>query len=434
MQAAFDRELARLLGGWRGTLLLAVSGGVDSMTMLHLALHSALGQKFGVAHVNFSLRPGDCDKDEQLVRSICQKGGIPFFTKKFDTRAHAAEKGLSIEMAARELRYGWFRELMDAEGFGRLLVAHNKGDAAETLLLNLTRGTGLRGLSGIRAVSGRTLRPMLIFSREQIERYAAEHGVAFREDYTNADIDIARNRIRHRVLNELRAINPSVLDTMAAEMQRFAQAQAVLDDEFEAVRGRLCREDGDAVCIDIRGLAAEPHGDYWCYRLLERYGFNASQTADVQRAADAQSGKEFLSATHRLIRDREFFKIYPLSAAADGGVELEVFDRPDGFDPKCPPAGVLYADADAIGGALQCRPWRSGDKFRPLGMGGSRLVSDFFTDLKLDLEQKRRARIVFWEDSSGEHIVAVAGIAAPRTDDRFKITASTRRVAAIRIA
>ncbi len=433
MQRAFLSGLESLLDGYAGALLLAVSGGVDSMTMLHLAAHTLPAGRLAVAHVNFSLREGDCDLDQALVRNACAGYGIPFYTKKFDTRAYAAGKGISIEMAARELRYGWFSELMEAEGFGRLLVAHNQGDAAETLLLNLTRGTGLRGLAGIRAAGGRIIRPMLGFSREQIERYAAENGVAFREDYTNADISIPRNRIRHRVLKELAAINPSVLDTLTAEMQRFAQAEAVLDEMFAQVCSRLCISQGDALCISIAGLEAEPHRDYWLYRLLAPYGFTASQMADVQQSASAQSGKQFLSGTHRLIRDREFYKIYPLPGRGEGSVEVDVFPLEAGFDPRKAPAGVLYADADTLSQPLKCRPWRQGDRFRPLGMRGSRLVSDFFTDLKLDLEQKSRARIVFFEDAAGEHIVAVAGIATPRIDDRYKITPATGRVAAIRI-
>lgn len=431
MQAAFDRELARLLGDWRGPLLLAVSGGVDSMVLLHLVRHSSLGCPFAVAHVNFSLRPGDCDRDEALVRDTCDAAGIPFHTRKFDTRAYASEKGISIEMAARELRYGWFAGLMQEHGYGRLLVAHNQNDSAETMLLNLLRGTGLKGLCGIREVGGQVLRPMLSFSRAQIEAYAAAQGIAYREDATNSDVEIARNRLRHNVFPEFEKINPSFLNTFSEEAGRFAQAQAVLDELFEAKKAALCSRDGDAQCISIKALESEPHSEYWLYRLLEPYGFTASQSASALEAIDSQSGKEFLSATHRLIRDREFFKIYPLKSASEYKLTVDTFPVQADFDPKSAPAGVLYADADTLPQALQCRPWRHGDRFTPLGMKGSRLVSDFFTDLKLDLEQKSRARIVFWEDAAGEHIAAVAPW---RIADRHKITSFTRRVAAIRLS
>lgn len=430
MQAAFDRTLARLLGDCRGPLLLAVSGGVDSMVMLHLAQHSSLAMTLAVAHVNFSLRPGDCDLDEALVREVCDSCGIPFHTKKFDTLGYAREKGISIEMAARELRYGWFSELMAGHGFGRLLVAHNQNDSAETMLLNMLRGTGLRGLCGIREVNDLVLRPMLGFSRAEIETFAAAKGIRFREDATNSDVDIARNRLRHNVFPEFEKINPSFLATIATDMRHLQQAESVLDSLLEEKCDKICHTAGDAQFISIAALCSERHREYWLFRILEPYGFTPAQIAAALETIDAQSGKEFTSATHRLIRDREYFKIYPLSAA-DCRLEVSVFDRPAEFTPKGAPAGVLYADADTLIMPLQMRPWRHGDRFVPLGMKGSRLVSDFFTDLKLDLEQKQRARIVYWEDAAGEHIVAVAPY---RIADRHKITTSTKRIAEIRLS
>ena len=431
MQATFDRELSRLLDGYNGPLLLAVSGGVDSMTLLHLVRHSTFGYPFGVAHVNFSLRPGDCDKDEALVREACRSAGIPFHAKKFDTAAYASGRGISIEMAARELRYGWFSSLMEEHGYGRLLVAHNRNDSAETMLLNLLRGTGLKGLCGIREANGTILRPMLSFSRAEIESFATAQGIAYREDVTNSDVEIFRNRLRHNVFPEFEKINPSFLNTFREEAGRFAQAEAVLDELFEVRKAALCCRDGDAQCISIKALKSEPHREYWMYRLLEPYGFTAAQTASALEAIEAQSGKEFLSASHRMIRDREYFKIYPTEKADDYRLEVDTFPCPAGFDPKSAPAGVLYADADTLPRQLKCRSWRHGDRFNPLGMKGGRLVSDFFTDLKLDLEQKKRARIVYWEDTAGEHIAAVAPY---RIADRHKITASTRHIAAIRLS
>ena len=431
MQREFDIALGRLLGEYRGPLLLAVSGGVDSMTMLHLALHSSLKPKIAVAHVNFMLRPGDCDKDEALVRKTCADAGIPFHIKKFDTAAYAAEKGISIEMAARELRYGWFAELMAENGYGRLLVAHNQNDAAETLMLNLLRGTGLRGLGGIREVNGAVIRPMLGFSRARIDSYAAENDIAYREDITNNDVTIARNRLRHNVFPEFEKINPSFLNTFSQEMERFGQASEILDELFAAKRANLCSDCDGAVCISIDRLAAEPHREYWMYRILEPYGFTASQVADALEAIGNQSGKEFRSAGYRLLRDRDCFKIYPLEETSTPKLEVTVFERTAGFDPRNHPADTLYADADTLPEALLVRPWRHGDRFTPLGMRGSRLVSDFFTDLKLDLEQKKRVGIVFWEDASGEHIAAVAPY---RIADRHKITPSTTRIAEIKLA
>ena len=433
MQRAFDTTLERLLGDWRGPVLLAVSGGIDSMTMLYLVQHSALDLDFAVAHVNFSLRPGDCDKDQALVLDTCLEAGIPFYTKKFDTSAYAAGKGISLEMAARELRYGWFSSLMAEHGYGRLLMAHNQNDSAETMMLNLLRGTGLRGLCGIREANGDIIRPMLGFSRADIEAFAAKNNIRFREDYTNSDVEISRNRLRCNVFPEFEKINPSFLNTFSAEARHFAQAEEILDALFAEKRSMLCTFEGDAECISIGALKREPHRDYWMFRLMEPCGFTAAQISSALEAIDAQSGKEFFSATHRLIRDREYFKIYPLGDASLPRIEVTVIDRTGDFDPRKHPSDVLYADADTLQLPLKVRPWSNGDRFRPLGMQTSRLVSDFFSDIKLDLEQKRRAGIVFFEDSDGEHITAIAGIPSPRIDDRYKITPATKRIAAIKV-
>lgn len=433
MQRAFDTTLERLLGNWRGPVLLAVSGGIDSMTMLYLVQHSALNIDFAVAHVNFSLRPGDCDKDQELVYEACTEAGIPFYTKKFDTAVYAAEKGISVEMAARELRYGWFSSLMAEHGYGRLLVAHNQNDSAETMMLNLLRGTGLRGVCGIKEANGEIIRPMLGFSRADIEGFAAKNSIGFRKDYTNSDVEISRNRLRCNVFPEFEKINPSFLNTFSAEARYFAQAEEILNGLFLEKRTALCTFEGDAECISIDVLKREPHRNYWMFRLLEPHGFTTAQIESALAAIDAQSGKEFCSATHRLIRDREYFKIYPLGDASLPQIEVTVFDRTADFDPRKHPSKVLYADADTLRLPLKVRPWNNGDRFRPLGMQTSRLMSDFFSDLKLDLEQKHRAGIVVFEDQEGEHITAVAGIPSPRIDDRHKITPTTKRIAAIRV-
>ena len=269
---------------------------------------------------------------------------------------------------------------------------------------------------------------MLAFSRKEIEAYAATCGITYREDATNSDTAIARNCIRHNVFPEFEKINPSFLETFAQDMERFSQASSILDESFDTKRAALCSECEGAVCICIDALAAEPHKSYWMFRLLEPYGFTSSQIADAVAAIDSQSGKVFCSATHKLIRDREYFKVYTLDGAGSLQIDVSVFEKPEGFDPRNHPAGVLYADADTLQLPLQVRPWQAGDRFTPLGMRGSRLVSDYFTDIKLDLEQKRRAGIVFFEDLSGEHIVAISGIPSPRLDDHHKLTSATKRV------
>ena len=447
MQDRFDSALAQLTDGCPDArVLLAVSGGVDSMTMADLFQHSALRLPLAVAHVNFQLRGADSDSDEALVRRWCERSGIPFFVKRVETGKHASSRGVSVEMAARELRYEWFAQLCREQEFTYLAVAHNLDDSAETLLLHLLRGTGMRGMSGIRAsvpLPGAEdvtlIRPLLNYSRREIEAHAVRAGVEFRIDATNADISIPRNRIRHEVFPELARINPSFLETFRTEMRHFGQMEQLLDQVFAEGRDSVSRDSvshgQDAVlAIDIPALLRKGQTGWWLYRLLEGYGFNPDQLDQIERSLEALSGKEFLSPTHRLVKDRNELRVYPLAAAVPDDLtfrlDVRTFTVTPGFDPKQKPDDVLFIDADKVRLPLAARAPREGDRFRPFGMHrGTKLLSDFFTDLKLDVEQKRREVVVTTTNENGDEIIVA--IAGRRIDDRFKITPATRRVAAI---
>ena len=309
----------------------------------------------------------------------------------------------------------------------------------------------MRGMSGIRAsvpLPGAEdvtlIRPLLNFSRREIEAHAVRAGVEFRIDATNADISIPRNRIRHEVFPELARINPSFLETFRTEMRHFGQMEQLLDQVFAVGRDGLCRDSvsrdsvshgQDAVlAIDIPALVRKGQTGWWLYRLLEYYGFNPDQLDQIERSLEALSGKEFLSPTHRLVKDRNELRVYPLAAAAPDDLtfrlDVRTFTVTPGFDPKQKPDDVLFIDADKVRLPLAARAPREGDRFRPFGMHrGTKLLSDFFTDLKLDVEQKRREVVVTTTNENGDEIIVA--IAGRRIDDRFKITPATRRVAAI---
>ena len=433
MQRRFDTELDRLTSsqGRRSGFLLALSGGVDSMTMGRLFLESkvASGCPMAVAHVNFSLRGEASDADEALVREWAASHGLPFHTRRFDTAAEAARRGISVEMAARELRYGWFGELRRELGLGYIAVAHHLNDDVETLFLNLTRGTGLRGLTGIRSVNGAVIRPMLGFTRAEILTFAEKAGVAFREDTTNRDCRFARNRIRNAVLPELEQINTASLRNVARSMAHLEEAQSVLDDLFEAKSATLVRREGDTLVLDAAALRDEKFPHYWLYRLLEPYGFNEVQIENVLSIlGERAAGRRFFSETHLLLQDRDSLKLYPLRTKsrdeAASEVRIRITEKPAGFNPGALPAGTLVADADKLALPLRCRRWQAGDRFRPFGMRGFRKLSDFFIDEKLDLEEKARQVVVTTVSPEGsEQIVCVAGL---RLDDRVRVTEATR--------
>lgn len=404
------------------------------MVMLTLAAASGAVERMAVAHMNFSLRGAESDGDEALVRQWCAERGIESFHKTVDTRTFAKSRGISIEMAARELRYAWFGEILAEQNFDFVAVAHNLNDNAETLVLNLLRGTGLRGMTGIREVNGSVIRPMLEFSRDEISKYALSHSVRFRVDSTNLESEYSRNRIRNEVFPEFERINPSFLQRMSSSMGHLAQVQEYVSFKLAEEAGTYLSVEGDVALIDIEALRSDRFRSFRLYSLLESYGFNESQLQQIEASFDSTSGRRFTSPTHVLIRDRKFLKIYPLEEEeADFSqlVKVDIVTLTPSFNPKAAPAGVLYADADKLSLPLGFRRWRPADRFCPLGMHNFRKLSDFFNDLKMDVEQKRRQIIVTTINEEGrEQIVCIAGL---RLDDRYRITPETKRIAVIAV-
>ena len=292
-------------------LLLAVSGGIDSMYLLNRAGDFFPGEPFAVAHCNFGLRGAESDGDEEFVRARCAERGVEFICRRFDTSLEASRRGASIEMAARDLRYAWFAELCSERGFRAVAVAHNANDNAETLLLNLLRGTGSRGVRGmsedscLASPAVRILRPMLGITREEIVSWMKERGLSWREDSSNSASDVKRNKLRNLVFPVLRDINPSFIQTLASDMGHLRDVDDIAEDCFRQAEGRILREEG---VIDVRALLAEKHWKYLLFRLLERCNLSeptfGKLTDLLERYRDGAlgtvtlSGKVFESPTH----------------------------------------------------------------------------------------------------------------------------------------
>jgi tRNA(Ile)-lysidine synthase len=419
--------------------LLAVSGGIDSMTLAHLCC--AGGFAAGIAHCNFSLRGADSDGDEQFVQQWAQAHRLPFFSIRFDTKRYAEERGISTQMAARDLRYAWFEEIRTAQHFTDLVVAHHADDNAETLLLNLTRGTGLKGLCGMQPVNGYIIRPLLFATRKEIEAYAAVNNIAYREDCTNAQTDYARNHIRHNVVPALQKINPAIVESMSQTAQHLTQAHRIIAGERKRIAATLCSHAADGLHISIAALKQTPHYDFWLFELLQPYNFSGAVVAEILEALNGQSGKRFYSASHELLKDREALIIVP-RAENKPPVETPIAKSCNAllspvamqFDYRQNDENfVLLRDQNIANLAVEklkfpltLRLWREGDTFRPLGMKGFKKVSDFLIDEKVSLHDKSQQYVLV----SGDDIVWLAG---RRIDERYKITDRTKEIAVISI-
>ncbi|NMB36720.1 MAG: tRNA lysidine(34) synthetase TilS [Bacteroidales bacterium] len=431
MQERFDIELRSLTAGVENPLILVgVSGGMDSMCMANLFLNTTVPCTFRIAHVNFSLRGVESDLDEEMVRDWCKNHGVIFYSTRVDAHKFAQEQSISTQMAARDLRYEWFFSLLKEQSMDFVAISHNLNDSVETLMINLLRGTGLRGLTGIPRTNGPIIRPLLSVTRSDISDYVISQNIPYREDFTNKESHYHRNRIRNEVFPHFEKINPSFLQTISTSMTRFSEISEVLDQLYKSKEGSLYRMEEGVLQIDIKALKSEKSINWWLYMILEEYGFNETQMAQIAEALKGQSGKTFLSPTHILVKDRKYLKVYSGNQDYDDlKVSIKVFAKPVGFDPKKAPEGTLYVDGRLLKFPLKCRRWQPADRFRPFGMKGFKKLSDFFIDLKLDVEEKKRQIVVTTLDKKGEEqIVCIVG---KRIDDRWKITAATKQIVSI---
>ena len=300
-------------------ILVAVSGGIDSMCLVHL-FHRIFYRNFAIATVNFSLRGEESDGDEELVRSWAEERGIEYFSKVFDTKEYCRVKGVSTQVAARDLRYSWFNLLMAEHSFDYLAVAHNLNDSVETFFLNILRGTGIQGLTGIRRKNGKIIRPLLSITRREIAEFVKRENIPFREDSSNSQSYYSRNRIRNMVFPEFEMINASFLGTVEKDMANVEAAADILEELYIVKKAELL--DCKRSRIDLGRLLKERRPDYWLYMILSEYGFNADQTEQIYSSLEGQPGKEFHSDSHLVLKDREYLLIYPKGVARGESREL----------------------------------------------------------------------------------------------------------------
>ncbi len=402
-------------------IVVALSGGADSVALLRLLLQA--GYRCVAAHCNFRLRGAESDRDEAFVRDLCTELDVPLRVTGFDTRTYAAAHKVSIEMAARALRYAWFEEVRKEEGAQAVAVAHHRDDSVETFLLNLVRGTGIQGLKGIAAKNGNIVRPLLETGREEILAYLASLGQDYVTDSTNLKDEFVRNKLRLDVLPLLKEINPSVSETIAETARRLSDVEAVYRSAMEAACRRV-REGADR--ISIYRLRQEVSPQAVLFELLHPLGFNSAQLGDIYRSLDGESGRLFHAPMYTVLRDRGCLIIKKREEEGfTPCLYQELMEVEAGF--RVPhERETAYVDASRIQTPLVLRKWRPGDKFVPFGMRGFKKVRDYLRDRKYSLFEKENQYVV----CAGEDIVWLVN---ERTDNRFRVTEHTRQVWVLRV-
>ena len=410
-------------------VLLAVSGGIDSVVLSHL-MHRA-HYPFAIAHCNFNLRPGDCDRDELFVRNLALQYGVPFHVQHFQTLDYAHTHKLSVEDAARRLRYDWFLTLCQTHGYPALLTAHHRDDSNETFFLNLLRGTGLSGLHGILPVQAHVVRPLLPFGRDDIEAYASRHHLDHVEDLTNASLDYRRNQVRHQLLPLLRQLQPAADRTVSATIVHLQSAEHLYQVLLQPLTKQLLSSLPDGTYrlslnfADLLPALAQPNLRFQLlFEMLHPLGFNSATVATISAAT--RSGSRFYTPSHCAILDRDALLITPLSAAPASEllpkIHLQSIPISDlTLNPRSlPPTQALF-DADTVRLPLSLRHWRQGDRFQPFGMShGSQLLSDFFSNHKFSLLDKQRQLLLV--DSTD----AILWVVGHRTSHPHRISPATR--------
>lgn len=423
----------------KGTrLLCAVSGGIDSMVMLSLL--NEMNYECVVAHCNFRLRGDESDGDEQFVRDMCAKMYVPCFVNTFDTHKFADETGLSIQMAARKLRYDWFYELAEKENCSYIALAHNSDDQVETAILNFTRGTGIRGVSGMKPLAGKLFRPLIEVSRADIVQISTEGNIPFHNDSTNATTKYARNKVRHLVIPLLEEINVAAKENILKSVSYFAETERIMNDYVRRAKEAAMSSDNGLLRIDVAKIMQTAAPSTVLFEMLIGEGVPKPLASESVCLLEAQTGRKCEMDGVEIVRNREYIEVQKSVGENDESVvtvnaigELKKYgfeisfaycDDDFVFD-KNPQ--VAYIDVKKLKFPLTLRKWNFGDKFMPLGMKGMRKLSDFFKDEKLSQAEKSNVRIL---ESDGK-IVWVVGM---RIDERFKFDKDTKEVYVLKVS
>lgn len=407
-------------------LLVACSGGVDSVVLAQTM--KKLGFEIALAHCNFSLRGKESDGDEMFVIGLAKKMRIPVFAETFDTKTFAKNNGISTQMAARTLRYNWFNEILKNFNYDYLLTAHHLDDDLETFFINLSRGTGINGLTGIPAINENVIRPLLAFPREEIEDYARKNNLKWREDSSNKKTDYLRNKLRVEVLPKFKETNRSLLGNFKKTQQNLRSSKNLIDDYMALIHNLVVSKDVDFYKINIQKLKELPNTEALLYELLNGFGF--TEWKDVSDLLDAQTGKQLFSKTHKLLKNRnelllseiDLDKNEDVFLVSENGISSPIklkFEPITNIDETA--KNLIYVASEKLKFPLKLRKWKEGDSFQPFGMTGNKKLSKFFKDEKISRLKKNK----IWVLMSDEKIVWVVG---HRMDDRFKVNEDTKNI------
>jgi tRNA(Ile)-lysidine synthase len=415
-------------------LLIAISGGIDSVVLTHLL--SVLNFDISLAYCNFNLRGKESDLDEEFVIQLGEKLNLNLFKIHFKTEEIAKSNKQSTQVAARELRYNWFQKIIEQNSFDYVLTAHHADDNLETFLINLTRGSGLDGFTGIPEKNSNIIRPLLIFSRETILAYAKNNDIDWREDKSNASTKYIRNKIRHKILPVLKEINPSLLESFAKTSEHLKESQQIIEDRIEKIALEVISVEQNSRKININKISQLSNPKAYLYQLLNKYNF--TEWNDVYQLLSAQSGKQIFSRTHTLLKDRDFLVLSKIdfSAALEMTFQIQkntseitepIHLKFDSVQEKSiENKQTIYINKQHLVFPLQLRKWQNGDFFYPSGMAGKKKLSKYFKDEKISILEKQNIWILC---NNNDEIIWVVNhrqdnrfIAKEATNDLFKIT------------